>query len=49
MKTYIHTIPRLKLVSEIRVADVILGNHEQSGGLFVQSMYDSRTVCAAGL
>ena len=39
---------RLKLACEIRVAEVVLGNHEQSGGLFIQAMYDSRTVRTAG-
>src|SRR5688572_12596144 len=40
---------RLKLARKIRVTEVALGNHEQSGGLFVQSMHNSRTVHTAGL
>ncbi len=40
---------RLKLAREIRVADVVLGHHEQSRGLFIQAVNDSRTVRPAGL
>jgi len=40
---------RLKLARKSRVAEVVLGNHEQSGGVFVQAMHDSRTVRPAGL
>lgn len=40
---------RLKLACEIRVAEVVPGDHEQSGSLLVQSVHNSRTIRAAGL